>query len=873
MKFNSRISFFQVVRYYCILCTLLFATMSAYCGQDDAKAGAANTVNNSSVILTPSLRRAFRRMETNARITLTAKNISDTPIEKSILFVTCNGKEAAAVQIPTIAANSEIQIPVAIDTILRPGKYVYGLTVQNASGTVLATVNVETWIVARRPERMPVVMWGYGDIKQVQQAGFTHSFLTLQNWQKLLEDGKAIQSDTPENIERNAKILDQALIDNFEIVGYICPGEYLNTHQAELLRIGRDRKVLTGNKNICGNLAKAKEYCHKVGVSVAMTYGEFPAFDSALVETETRDASNLCFHKEDKDAFRKFAGYEIPAAVPSKMGLSYTQIPNFPSDRIIPDNYPGLNYLRWFWQKGDGWNNLYSQTNSGLKSTGRNNIWTFCDPAIRVPSVSGSGGDVDIISQWTYTYPDPIKIGKATDELFAMADLSSNPNQKVMKMTQAIWYRSETAPKREPGEYKDIPLTEWEKKHPDVNYITIAPDHLREAFWCKISRPVRGIMYHGFDVFQNYPYKPYTGTNPQSLHVLKELVDTVVTPLGPALLQVPDMPSDMAFLQSFASEMLAGTGEFGWGWGWGNDAYQILQYAQLQPLVVYDETILRDRLKGYKVLVLAKCPVLTKKVAAVIKQFQDSGGIIIGDEMLAPAITPDILMQSYASTDGPRKAALQAKARKLRDELDDVYSRQADSSNPDVIVRLRRYKTSDYLFAVNDLRTYGDYVGQYHKVMEKGLPTGAILQLNRTEGYVYDLVKHEAVPSELRKGKLSISVKLGPGDGKLLLITEKPIGQVEIHTPESAKRGKSFDANIAITDAAGQPIQAVVPLEVTITDAENKPAEFTGFYGAKDGVLKLQLFPASNEPTGKWTIKVCELASGKNATKTIQLLP
>ena len=31
------------------------------------------------------------------------------------------------------------------------------------------------------------------------------------------------------------------------------------------------------------------------------------------------------------------------------------------------------------------------------------------------------GGDVDVISQWTYSYPDPLRINVATDELFAMA--------------------------------------------------------------------------------------------------------------------------------------------------------------------------------------------------------------------------------------------------------------------------------------------------------------------------------------------------------------------------------------------------------------------------------------------------------------------
>ena len=42
-------------------------------------------------------------------------------------------------------------------------------------------------------------------------------------------------------------------------------------------------------------------------------------------------------------------------------------------------------------------------------------------PAVRCPSKWGSGGNVDFLSQWTYSYPDPVRIGLCTDELFEMA--------------------------------------------------------------------------------------------------------------------------------------------------------------------------------------------------------------------------------------------------------------------------------------------------------------------------------------------------------------------------------------------------------------------------------------------------------------------
>src|SRR5690606_30466927 len=154
-------------------------------------------------------------------------------------------------------------------------------------------------------------------------------------------------------------------------------------------------------------------------------------------------------------------------------------------------------------------------------------------------------------------------------------------------------------------------------------YITIAPDHLSEALWIKLSRPIKGIMYHGWGSLVHVPGSThsYKHTNPQAREVLAKLTDTVVEPLGPTLVQVPDRPSDVAFLESFTSQMFAGRGTRGWGRGWGADAYLILGYAQLQPRIIYEETLLSEGLDQYKVLVLAHCDVLTQDVAEAIQAF------------------------------------------------------------------------------------------------------------------------------------------------------------------------------------------------------------------------------------------------------------
>jgi hypothetical protein len=416
------------------------------------------------------------------------------------------------------------------------------------------------------------------------------------------------------------------------------------------------------------------------------------------------------------------------------------------------------------------------------------------------------------------------------------------------------------------------PKSVWEDTDPDSAFITIAPMHMREAFWTKISRPIRGIMYHGWQsLVPTDSTGGYRYTHPQTQHELRRLVKSVVEPLGPTLLQVPDRKSDVAFLESFASQMFARRGTYGWGHTWLGDAYLVLLYAKLQPEIVYDETIIARGLDGFKVLAMMDCDVITEAMLKKIKEFQDRGGIIIGDERLTPAIKPYILVQSYdrikkADED---KAALLARAAVLRHDLDSRYQRHVDSSDANVVTRCRSYGKADYLFAVNDSREFGDYVGHHGLVMENGLPSEAVLSIRRQRGYVYDLVAAQPVNSkpETRNQEpvTSVSVQFGPSEGRLFMITDQAIDAMRLEGPETVPAGKSATCKITIVDNQARAISAVIPVRVDILDPTGREAEFTGFYGAKDGQLEICMDIAPNDAPGIWTIHVKELASGLTA--------
>jgi len=157
-------------------------------------------------------------------------------------------------------------------------------------------------------------------------------------------------------------------------------------------------------------------------------------------------------------------------------------------------------------------------------------------------------------------------------------------------------------------------------------------------------------------------------------------------------------------------------------------------------------------------------------------------------------------------------------------------------------------------------------------VMENGLPSQAVVWIDRPDGFVYDLVSRRRLETETTGGRLAFDVHLGPCDGKLLMITPREIDGIRIDAPEETERGRTANVTIAVIGSDGRPVDAVVPLEVNIRDSQGALAEFSGYYGAAAGSLKLALDVARNDPFGVWQIEVRELASGASASRYLRVL-
>jgi hypothetical protein len=796
-------------------------------------------------------RSVFYRLEPEAKIILEVVNSGKTELPAGTMTVSADGLGSLFpfhARLPPISAGGGHRVEVPVPVVVQPGGYLFSVEANWNTGSdpLVARYRKTVSIVEKNDEAMPVVMWGTGKLTELKRIGFTHQLYSL---------------NPASGVERQIQGLDAHLRYGIGALDRAGIGP-LTRQYPRLDRNG----VSYARPNLDAANPEAVAILRAKAGKVAECFGSHPAFAGAMIHTEVRDKTNPSFSGFEQEAYRKFSGVEVPTEVNSRWSLGYQSIPGLPDFRVVPDHHPLLTYYRWFWKIGDGWNPLHGSVSRGYHDAlpaGRG-FWSFHDPVVRVPPVWGGGGEVDAISHWTYSYPDPLKMGQVTDELLAMGD--GRPGQMLMKMTQAIWYRSQVAPG---NDIADKP--QWAVDKPDAPFISIAPDNLREAFWLKIARRLDGIMYHGYpSLVEETSHKSYFLTNTESREVLAELVRDVIVPLGALLKTIPEPPPRMAILESFATSIFAPKQHsFGWGGSWSALLHQALQWAHYQPAILYEEHIRRGDLDNVEVLILAGCEVLPQSTFDTIRKFQERGGIVVGDEFLVPGILPDISVRSFSydySRPDRSKEQLQKLGMEIRRQLEPFFTSSASADTQDMILRMRSYGTADYLFAINDRRTFGDYVGQWGKVMEKGLPCRGAVSVPKPVQAAYDLVKHCPVPLSPGPNGVMFELELAPGDGKLIMLAAKPIGSLLIDAPGTVTAGKEFHYSIRITDTDGQPFAALVPVELTLTDRQGRKLLAERFPVVKDGIFEGRMTLSVNLKTDKVRLNVRCLASGRTAS-------
>ena len=174
----------------------------------------------------------------------------------------------------------------------------------------------------------------------------------------------------------------------------------------------------------------------------------------------------------------------------------------------------------------------------------------------------------------------------------------------------------------------------------------------------------------------------------------------------------------------------------------------------------------------------------------------------------------------------------------------------------------RAWRGTTYVFALNDKRTFGDYVGQWGLTMEKGLPFAGEVTLSDPEGKigaVYELSRSGEVKFARRDGRVAVPLSYDTNDGRLFVFLPRKIASVDA---EVAKAGDALSVTMTVRDAAGEPVQALLPVEIRVYDAAGRELDGAGYACAKDGVCKITVRTNLNDAPGAYRVVCRDRASG-----------
>ena len=838
-------------------------------------------------------RTAFVRGETNAAVRVCVGNASNGTLEDVRMrieqFVEGGRVRDTGRIVGEIASGAEREIACVVETRVRPGRNPFRLTVTGRlpSGESFTVVRVfRIGIGPCLDDRMMVLMWGYNAPESVlADFGFTHGL-------------KYLRSGYPNNIE-SARQYDDAVIAGVRLahsIPVMYPG---GKPDDKYMRKDRKGVVRTRGKNNefkspeVSNPAIFEEGTRSFIQEDIRVQGEHPGFAGVLPVSEERDGTFPSFNTEHL-RYKAETGREVPPDVLNKvMGqkegvVSYQK--RYP-DGVVPDDDPCLAYYRWFWKGGDGWPGYVGKIADEYRNgIGRKDFFSFWDPAVRCPPMWGSGGSVDMINHWSYAVPEPMNVAGSAEEMLAMS--AGCPGQKTSIMTQLICYRNQIAPKNK----KVLPEPEWVRRRPLADFPTIPPDTLQEATWSMLAKPVDAIMYHGWGtIFETGSATRYVYTNPESADRIKRLLNDVVAPLGPTLKRLGRKMPPVAVLESFTTCALGGPAS----WGWKAPAITFLQRARLDPCVVYEETILRDGLDGIKVLYAPQCMFLTSDVVRKIREFQSKGGILVADKQLLKALKADVEVPLVSFSPPPasdhtedidameaaregdertRKGTLRAKAKmltqvkELRAALESRYSLPADSSSPEIVVYSRNWNGVPYLFAINDHRTFGDYVGAWGLTMEKGLPYKGEVSIvdDSSIKAVYELSRGGEASFLRTDGRIKVPVEYSTNDGRIFVFLKERIQSVKVDAPRAVHLGRPVRVTFTVVGQDGKPIDALLPAEIRMYDASGRELDGAGWVCLQGGVCTVDILTNIDDAPGDYKIVCRERASGLTVDRTVK---
>ena len=721
--------------------------------------------------------------------------------------------------------------------------------------------------------RMPLWTWGNGSWKKewFMQHGFVGGFT---NQIKCLPDEGSAERREADRAKQQLEL--SAMLD----YDY---GVYLSPMRSPILKADRTIHKIFPDGLIDEDYRapvyplepKAIEYSKKVARYWSDFTSKYPAWRHVMLSSEYHRA--YCTNKIAKDTAKAEAGIDIEEfiAVQGKWHIGeLTEGANLVAvDGVVPDDHPRYKFMKWFRPRGLGLSSLNAVMSEEIKNI-RPDLLTWHDP-YRDVGVRGTHKGLDVISTWTYGYPD-IKRLCYTNYLQGAAKPFG---QKVMQ-TITLWLYGHFV----------IPLehstADFERDFPGRDpYFVAGSDYATEALWIVFSqRPDIMCVYSSgalmtkmFD--PNISERELSYTSPETWEAIGDFAGAVQKPLGPALLQCKRLENKVALYNSVTGLWFGEST----GWGYGNE--KTLPYATLLVMnhvpfdVVMDDDVSEGALSNYGTVIIPLAQAFSQTNYEKLQSFIQNGGRVIANKPVKAKFDKIIetdfdfsyqknltgrINQKDRITAEQCRTTTESYAKQLSTVLSDM-NKPAWSSSMRVICNSLIGNDVKYHFFINDNRGYGDRFGKWKLFFEKVLPLKAKGYVKFDGGVLYNVLTGQKVGHKKESDYAEFPVEFAGAEGKIIAHLPEEISGVHIKGPRKVARLKSVQFDILINGVSGKKVKGIMPLKLKVVEPDGKIfcSGYSSTKHALDYSDTFEFTAAANEKTGKWSIEVEELITHK----------
>lgn len=376
-----------------------------------------------------------------------------------------------------------------------------------------------------------------------------------------------------------------------------------------------------------------------------------------------------------------------------------------------------------------------------------------------------------------------------------------------------------------------------------------------------------------------------------------KLVNDILTRYGDTFLRL-ETDKDLAILVSFTQGVLANKVKNPYGstlW----EAATACLFAHYPAKFVTETDVRKGRLKDYKVLLIVNVQhALPEEAAAGVQAFIKAGGVVLVDELTTieipgakklglsvNALTRWLEDNNASEASSPLYAEatywnwwrthIIPQVPAFKKKLAEVLPAFADCASTQVLLSRRSCGDGTYLFAAN----YTPVTYEWNAQLPRPLGTlGAMwtvpvreeISVPGGEGVIYDLLEQKEVTTHTEGGRRFFEADFSAVEGRIYCMLPERIGRTELTTLPKVKKGTSLPVEVRVVGASGRPVNAALPVEITLSDAGGVVRERVFRAATADGLRESFAVPL-NESSAAYTVTVTDLLARKVASRQVAI--